>query len=73
MAAAEISQLAGIRTTLLNMWKSMAILQEIEGIDSQFSEALVKKGILDLRMLAETPFQTVDILLGNKNYIETFD
>jgi len=53
MEADKVHESTGIATSRLISWQSMATLQQVDGIDSQFSEALVKIGIVDLRSLAE--------------------
>ena len=50
----KISEKTGISKKLLRKWQSMALLQQIEGVDSQFSEALVKMGITDLGTLTQS-------------------
>ncbi len=44
----------GISSSKLTAWQSMAMLQQVEGIGPQFSEALVKMGVVDFRALMDT-------------------
>lgn len=44
----------GISASKLTAWQSMAMLQQVEGIGPQFSEALVKMGVVDFRALMDT-------------------
>ena len=47
----NVHEITGISIRLLKIWQSMAALQRVEGITPQFSEALVKLGITDLKKL----------------------
>ncbi|UZE92552.1 MAG: DUF4332 domain-containing protein [Methanosarcinales archaeon] len=49
----KVHEQTGISIRSLKAWQSMAVLQRVEGIDSQFSEALVKIGITDLAKLVD--------------------
>lgn len=49
----------GISPRNLMSWQSMAMLQQVEGIDPQFSEALVKMGVVDFRVLMDTMTETI--------------
>lgn len=49
----------GISASRLTAWQSMAMLQQVEGIGPQFSEALVKMGVVDFRALMDTMPETI--------------
>jgi len=49
----DMHEETGISLRNLTNWQSMAMLQQVEGIDSQFSEALVKMGVVDIRALVD--------------------
>jgi len=53
MSTDNIHETTGISIRLLKTWQSMAVLQRVDGITSQFSEALVKIGITDLKKLVD--------------------
>ena len=55
----DVHEITSISTVLLKAWKSMAVLQRVEEITPQFSEALVKIGISDLEKLVSTNTQQI--------------
>lgn len=55
----------GISPRNLINWQSMAILQQVEGIDPQFSEALVRMEVVDFRALMDTMPEAILENLGN--------
>jgi len=59
MDVPTISTSTGISATRLNSWKSMAVLQQIEGIDKQYAEGLVRSGVTGLRALTTTDAATM--------------
>lgn len=61
MSTEDVHETTGISIGLLKTWQSMAVLQRVEGITPQFSEALVKIGITDLKKLVDVnPVQISD-------------
>jgi hypothetical protein len=55
----KTSKETGLSSTLLKKWHAMALFQRIEGIDSQFSEALVRVGIDDFQELVDASPQSI--------------
>lgn len=57
----KTSEKTGISQKLLRTWQSMAILQQIEGIGSQFSEVLVKMGITNIETLMQSNPEEIQV------------
>jgi hypothetical protein len=57
----NVHEITGISRSLLETYQAMAILQRVMGINSQFSEALVKIGITDLRKLVDGSPESISI------------
>jgi predicted flap endonuclease-1-like 5' DNA nuclease len=55
----KTSRETGISPTLLKRWQAMALLQRIEGIDPQLSEALVRLGIKGFQELVDASPQEI--------------
>jgi predicted flap endonuclease-1-like 5' DNA nuclease len=68
----QANQQSGISVSRLQSWQNMALLMQIDGIDKQYAEGLVRSGITTLTTLANTAPDSILQRLGemyNNNVI----